>query len=388
VRKSLNFFRETKPLTITMVALSLFIFSVTMFACGQDSNIDEGTITDIVVEEIESPEPIQTPTIEPTPTPTSPPEPSATPTPVLSQFEQDEQDGIIRSPLNGTAVSEESLTRRILAVKIDNHLEARPQSGFEQADLIFEIWVEGLTRYLTFFQDSDVDFLGPIRSMRPTDIALQNPWASSFVNSGGQDWVYELAWSSSVRYFLEPEGSFRIDSRYPPHNLYGDTLALRTLDDRGDYDEPLNPFWNFGEMPEDAAPATQITMTYPYEFSSSWYWNPVLKQYDKSTTGNPHYYLDADGNAERVSAETLIILEMDVYMTCYGCSSGSVVPVTMTTGSGPAWVIAEGRVVSGTWSRETDSEWFTLSDEDGNELVVPPGRIWVTLARNDRTTIQ
>ena len=386
MRKSPNFFGSIELPPFIWIVLCLFFLPVTLLACGEDADPVE-----IVIEEMETPEPTPTSTPEPTPSPlspTSPPEATPTPTPVLSQFEQDERDGITRSPLNGTAVSEESLTRRILGVKIDNHLEARPQSGFEKADLIFEIWVEGLTRYLAFFQASDVDYLGPIRSMRPTDISIQNAWATTFINSGGQEWVYELAWNSSVRYFLEPEGSFRINNRYPPHNLYGDTLALRALDDRGDYEEPLEPFWNFGEMPEDADPATQITMTYPYEFSSSWYWNPVLDQYDKSTTGDPHYYLDADGNAQRVSAETLLVLEMDVYMTCYGCTSGSVVPVTMTTGSGPAWVLAEGRVVSGTWSRETDTEWFTLLDEDGNELVVPPGRIWVTLARNGRTTIQ
>ena len=381
---STNSHRNSKGAPLVWITLLLTATALLLTACGGSSTPVEETI-----EERSTPE--LTPTSPPTSTPTETPDsssPAPTAAPVLSQFEQDEKDGIIRSPLNGTAVSEESLTRRILGVKVDNHLEARPQSGIEKADLIFEIWVEGLTRYLAFFQASDVEYIGPIRSMRPTDIALKNPFAASFVNSGGQDWVYELAWNSSVRYFLEPEGTFRISDRYPPHNLYGDTVALRTLDDRGDYDEPLEALWNFGEMPEDATPATQISMTYPYEFSSSWYWNPVLNHYEKDTTGNPHYYLDSEGNAQRVSADTLIVFEMDVYMTCYGCTSGRVVPVTVTTGSGPAWILAEGKVVSGTWSRETDTEWFSIQDENGSDLKVPPGRIWVTLARNDRTTIQ
>jgi hypothetical protein len=384
VSNSTKSHRNSKGAPLVWITLLLTATALLLTACGGNSTPVEETI-----EEKSTPE--LTPTSPPTPTPTETPDsssPAPTPTPVLSQFEQDEKDGIIRSPLNGTAVSEESLTRRILGVKVDNHLEARPQSGIEKADLIFEIWVEGLTRYLAFFQASDVEYIGPIRSMRPTDIALQNPFGAGFVNSGGQDWVYELAWNSSVRYFLEPEGTFRISDRYPPHNLYGDTVALRTLDDRGDYDEPLEALWNFGEMPEDATPATQISMTYPYEFSSSWYWNPVLNHYEKDTTGNPHYYLDSEGNAQRVSADTLIVFEMDVYMTCYGCTSGRVVPVTVTTGSGPAWILAEGKVVSGTWSRESDAEWFSIQDENGSDLKVPPGRIWVTLARNDRTTIQ
>ena len=381
---STNSHRNSRGAPLVWITLLLTATALLLTACGGNSTPVEETI-----EEKSTPEP--TTTSPPTPTPTETPDsssPAPTPTPVLSQFEQDEKDGIIRSPLNGTAVSEESLTRRILGVKVDNHLEARPQSGIEKADLIFEIWVEGLTRYLAFFQASDVEYIGPIRSMRPTDIALQNPFGAGFVNSGGQDWVYELAWNSSVRYFLEPEGTFRISDRYPPHNLYGDTVALRTLDDRGDYDEPLEALWNFGEMPEDATPATQISMTYPYDFSSSWYWNPVLNHYEKDTTGNPHYYLDSEGNAQRVSADTLIVFEMDVYMTCYGCATGRAVPVTVTTGSGPAWILAEGKVVSGTWSRETDTEWFSIQDENGSDLKVPPGRIWVTLARNDRTTIQ
>ena len=382
-----NNFLENKKIRLLKWP-TLFLIAVSLFfaACSGDN----GTVEDSA-EEVNTTEPTPTNLPSSTPTPIDSLDtstPITSPTPVLSQFEQDEKDGIIRSPLNGTAVSEESLTQRVLGVKIDNHLEARPQSGIEKADLIFEIWVEGLTRYLALFQASDVDYLGPIRSMRPTDIAIQNPLATTFVNSGGQNWVAEIAWNSSVLYFLEPEGTFRINDRYPPHNLYGDTVALRELDNRGDYDEPIGALWNFGEMPQDATPATQITMTYPYNFSSSWYWNPVLNYYEKNTTGNPHYYLDSEGNAQRVSADTLIVFEMDVFTTCYGCTSGGAVPVTVTTGSGPAWILADGKVVSGTWSREADTEWFSLQDEDGSDLKVPPGRIWVTLARNDLTTIQ
>ena len=181
--KSSNFLRNEKKALLVWFTLLVTATAFLLSACGGDSNpVEEAAEEEAATSEL-------TPTVPPmptqTPTETPDPSPAPTPTPALSQFEQGEKDGIIRSPLNGTAVSEESLTRRILGVKVDNHLEARPQSGIEKADLIFEIWVEGLTRYLAFFQASDVDYLGPIRSMRPTDIGLQNPFGTSFVNSGG-----------------------------------------------------------------------------------------------------------------------------------------------------------------------------------------------------------
>ena len=385
--KAFLFSKKNKSATLLKFLSAIIVVPLLAAACGETPEP-----TQVIAEPEPTDEPAPTPTDEPAPTPTDEPAPTPTaepaPTPELSQFEQGEQDGIIRSPLNGTSVSEASLTRRILGVKIDNHLEARPQSGIEKADLIIEIWVEGLTRYLALFQESDVDSLGPIRSMRPTDFSMQNAWSTTFINSGGQHWIQDIGNKSTVRWFEEPEGTFRINGRYPPHNLYGETLALRALDTRGDYAKPIDPFWNFGEMPDDADEANQITLTYPYEFSSSWYWNPVTKRYDKSTAGEPHYYLDAEENGQRVSAETLLIFEMDVYTTCYDCATGSAVPVTSTTGTGPAWVFSDGHVVSGTWSRETDTEWFTLLKEDGTELIVPPGKMWLTLGRNGGTAYQ
>ena len=57
------------------------------------------------------------------------------------------------------------------------------------------------------------------------------------------------------------------------------------------------------------------------------------------------------------------------------------VPVNDTVGEGIAWVFSQGKVVQGTWARASETEWFTLTDEDGNELPVPPGRLWLVLAQ-------
>ena len=75
--------------------------------------------------------------------------------------------------------------RRVLAFKIDNNLNARPQSGLDAADSVFEILVEGgMTRFLAFFYDKTSDYLGPIRSARPTDPTLIRPYGGILVVSG------------------------------------------------------------------------------------------------------------------------------------------------------------------------------------------------------------
>ncbi len=374
-----------RRLLVVAILLTLSTFGA---SCSQTEEAN------LVPMETREPEPtsvpFETPTTQPPqePTPTSVPSPTPIPTPTPTNFERGELDGIIRSPLNGTSVSEESLTRRIIALKIDNHLDARPQSGIDMADMIVEIWVEGITRYLAVFQESDSDFVGPIRSMRPTDYSIQNSWASTFINSGGQLWIQEIGDNSNVRWFEEPPGTFRIAARSAPHNLYGDTSALRTLDTRGDYESPLAPLWQFGNMNEDALVANEVKLSYWFDYTTSWYWNEEESMYEKSTIGQPHYYLDSDNVAHRISSETLIILETLFFLTCYGCESESRVPVAETVGSGVAWLLHDGKVLKGNWSRSSELEWFSLTYDDGSPMLVPPGKLWMTLARRNNVTFE
>lgn len=312
-----------------------------------------------------------TPTAEPTAEPTATPEPEATPEPTPTPEPE------TLSPLNGLPVTDEVASQRVLGVKIDNAAEARPQSGIEAADVMVEIWVEGITRFLALWQEADTDFVGPIRSMRPTDFAILNAMEATFVNSGGQGFVQAIGNASNVEYFQEPPGSFRISGRFAPHNLYGDTEALRELDSRGpSYDEALEPLWNFDDMPADAADVTTITTNWPQGYVVSWEWNG--EAWERFTLGAPHEWVSQDGaTREQVTADTLVMLEMSIQSV--GGGSGSAVPESVTTGSGTAWVFADGKVQEGTWAREVDTEWFTLTTADGEEMAVPPGRQWLIL---------
>ena len=66
---------------------------------------------------------------------------------------------------------------RPIAVMIDNNINAMPQAGLLEADIIYEIIVEGgESRLMLILQDKDLDKIGPIRSARHyfLDYALEN----------------------------------------------------------------------------------------------------------------------------------------------------------------------------------------------------------------------
>lgn len=302
-----------------------------------------------------------------------------------------------RSPINGLPIDDEdALERRVLAVKIDNHWNARPQSGILEADGVFEILVEGgLTRFMPMFHTSDSEMLGPIRSGRPSDAALIRPLEATLAISGGQPWIRAGIDALGVPYLSDTRpGMFRVGFRFAPHNLYGDTMELREVADQRDIpdDPPPTALWEFGELP-DGSDATEITFVFSTTTTTTWTWDGDT--YWRSIDGAPSQWVppadtddgaddDTDAEAEapepeRIDAPVLVAIVGRQYVASPPGGSGSAVPATETTGSGPVYVFADGRVVEGTWEREEASDPFVLTTADGDDLLVPPGRAWISV---------
>ncbi|HEX3089100.1 MAG TPA: DUF3048 domain-containing protein, partial [Ilumatobacteraceae bacterium] len=136
-------------------------------------------------------------------------------------------------PLTGVANPDPVIAARpALVVKIDNAGGARPQSGFNEADLVFEEIVnDHITRFAMVFQSGDSDPVGPIRSGRIQDVslftALDHPL---FAWSGGNATVTnEIDNSELVN--IGPSHAkvyYRAKDRGIPHNLYSKTADLYT----------------------------------------------------------------------------------------------------------------------------------------------------------------
>jgi hypothetical protein len=291
------------------------------------------------------------------------------------------------SPVTGLPLDDPELgERRVLAVKIDNHPRAVPQSGIDQADLVIEILVEGVTRWLTLWQESDSEYLGPMRSGRPTDsIILAGLNTPTFARSGAQQWVQAVAALKDIHQIGEigPPSTFRLSGRSAPHNLYVNTVELRNVaDSRGHSDEAPPPLWSFGPMPGGADAASLVSVRFNGNVVT-WEWDSVTGEWLRSAYARESMFRDQDGSEGRISVPVLIALHVEQYVEHPPPGwTGQSLPSSRTIGSGKAQVFADGKVIEGTWERPEESEWFTLTYENGETIQVPPGRSWVSLVPN------
>ena len=283
------------------------------------------------------------------------------------------------SQINGLPVEDEStLDRRLLAVKIDNHPNARPQTGIDGADLVWEYMAEGVTRFMAFWQQSDSEYLGPMRSARPTDQTLLAYFNEpTLAMSGGQSWVQDMIASVGVHLIGEVEpATFRSPDRNAPHNLYNNTELLREYaDERGYPDEPIDgPMWEFGPMREDADEASKVSFDFlgnPVE----WTWDETEGVWLRSIAGDESNTVTPEGEESQIGFPVLIAMYVEQY------SVGDL-PTSNTVGQGLVYVFADGKVVQGTWQRDDIDEWFTLADNDGEQILVPPGQAFISLVPN------
>ena len=345
------------------------------FACG-GSNVDE---TPIAVSVTALP-PIPT-TIDTTTSTTTAPLPPTTTSTTSTTLAV-----LPTSPLNGIGITEqfqENLERRVIAVKIDNHRNARPQSGLQDADAVYELIVEaGLTRFIALFLQSDSEYLGPIRSLRPTDPTLVKPLKATLQISGGQAWIKSVARSHGVPYIGETlPNTFRIprDGRAYERTLFGGTTGMRERADRLEYsDDPPVEWFRFGEPTPPTSSANTVTLRWSPQTTVRWEWDQLSGQYQRFAESEPHNWQDQDGNEGQLGFDTLLVLTARRY-TARPSGSGSPVPALDTVGSGDAILFYKGGVVAATWQRTNTAEPFRLISNDGPELILPGGRLWISV---------
>ena len=287
------------------------------------------------------------------------------------------------SPLNGLTVDDPTLLdRRVVGVKVDNAPAAQPQSGLQDADAVIEILVEAdATRFIALFHASDSELVGPIRSLRPSDLPIASVLGATLAISGGQQWVLQMAAGHEVDLITEDQGLMRVATRPSPHNLYTTTEDLRDIADDLVYsDDPPVAWLPFGEWPLPTAPAETVTITWAVGAAVQWRYDTATRTYLRWTGPDPNTWIDEEGEIGQIDTDVLIVFGARFYVANPPTGvQATPVPAVDSVGSGPAWVFSQGRAWLGTWQRDFPTDPFTLIGNDGQTATVPGGRIWMSV---------
>ncbi len=254
-------------------------------------------------------------------------------------------------------------------VKIDNTESSAPQRGLSQADMVVEELVEGgSTRLAAFFYTRLPQVVGPVRSIRATDIGVVSPARATVVASGAAAPTIKRVSEAGITVLNETNANlYRDDGRAAPYNLFADLAAIgeRAAEDHPDPDD----YFTWGrptDLPQGKK-ATGLDASFG-EHTTTW-------RLEDGRYRNVNAHAASD---EQFVADTVVVMRVQVGDAGYRDPAGNVVPETELTGEGPMSLLHGGRQVSGTWSKEDPRAPFVLTS-GGQEIPVPAGHTWVEL---------
>lgn len=260
-----------------------------------------------------------------------------------------------------------------ILVKVDNTSSSEPQIGLAKADLVVEELVEGgATRLAAFYYSQLPDTVGPVRSMRASDIGVVKPAHAVLVASGGAPPTVRRMARAHVRTVTEGgPGFFREDSRPAPYNLFMHLPELARTLKAGKPPEAYLPWGSEKALPS-GRPARTFGVAFSGGHTTSW-------RYRGGRYTNVNGYA-ADG--DRFRPDTVLVLRVRVGDAGYLDPAGNPVPETKFTGTGKAMVFHDGEVVRGTWRKDGLADTVSLRTK-GGALRIPAGHVWVELVPRD-----
>ena len=291
---------------------------------------------------------------------------SATPSPTPSQQ--------LRSPFTGEPVP---ALNRVLAVKIDNIVNARPQTGLTHADIVYVLPVEGgLSRFLAVFSSHYPRVVGPVRSAREDDLELLRQFGRpAFAYSGATatllPYIHRTARIVDL-YDGISSGYYRDNSRFAPYNLYAHTRQLLRQAPRASQARDIG--FRFGPPPPGGKVTRSASVSYPAA-SFTFTWSPAKGRWLVSMDGSPARTTDGG----RLAPATVVIQHTKVRTSRF-LEYGKPPPFAESIGSGTALVLRDGKAWTTHWSRPSLGGGTTFTTASGQRMTFATGQVWVVLA--------
>jgi len=307
-------------------------------------------------------------------------------------------------PLSGLPAANGAATnRRPLLIKIDNAPAARPHYGIGQADMVFEIIVEGgVTRLAAVFQSQDPATIGSVRSARLVDRSLTPMVRGALVYSGTSAYAWDLISKDADQgKYIElsadhAAGYYRVNFRAAPYNLFTSAASQRQnltkLKAETANDIPKWAFLVSQDHPATlagmagGAPATEISIPYRADTSAvSYQYDAATKTYARFQNAAGRAARDVDAVTNKpVAATDVVIIQTEIWeVQDIVDAAGAFSNDMRMTGTGPATVFRDGLRQDGTWSRKDDLSPFVFRNAAGEQILLSPGQPWIHVVPMD-----
>ncbi len=314
-------------------------------------------------------------------------------------------------PLNGAKYSKQQKDwwekHRPLGIMIENHENARPQSGLLAADIIYEAVAEGgITRTLSIYYCGAPVQVGPIRSARTYFLDWISEYGDSplYVHVGGANTsgpadalsqINKYGWGAynDMNQFSIGFPTFWRDynrlghTAATEHTMYSTTSKLwdfaaknRKLSNKNEdgtaWDEGFAPYEIKDDAKsEDRGSSQEVHIEFwenATDYNVDWTYDRASNQYSRKNGGAAH--LDKN-TGKQLTAKNLVILYMQERNANDGYEN-NIHLLYKNKGSGKAQVFLDGKEIKATWSKKTRTDKTLLTDENGDEIKFTRGKIW------------
>jgi hypothetical protein len=280
----------------------------------------------------------------------------------------------VANTLTGLQVEPGVNARPVTAVMIENSPSSRPQAGINEAGVVFEAVAEGgITRFLTLFQDTTPDYIGPVRSVRPYYVQWALGFDAAVAHVGGSaDGLALVRQHKDLDQFFNAGPYWRVSNRVAPHNMYSSVQQLR--DKQISKGWATSQFTGFARKDKETPNASVTARTVDFNISGAAYnshydYDAATNQYARSVGGAPH---TDERSGQQLTAKVVVGLVMPQ-------GKNGIYTTYNTIGSGAAYIFQDGIVHQGTWTKTSNASQFTFKDAAGAEIKLNPGRTWLTV---------
>lgn len=318
-----------------------------------------------------------------------------------SESQESTKASEITNPLTGEKFPEGAtgwVDDRPFGVMVNNHLDARPQSGLIYSDILYEVVAEGgITRFLTFFYTNTPEKIGPVRSTREYYLVLVKELGDAMIMHDGyspqalyaiENWPVRSLFRGGATLPSQCDGCVWRDNPRDvayEHTEYTNGVKLRELGESLGWEgqTTVRP-WLFKDSKDtysSYSSATDISIDFWYhgDYSAAFKYDPSSNKYLRFTgvdsEDNPIPHLDQE-TKEQVSAKNLIV-QFAVESTISGDEKNRLEYELL--GSGKALVFIDGKVIDATWSKADRDERTVFYDNNGKEIEFNRGNFWISI---------